>query len=336
MKQSVIFLISLLSLGSQAPLLGEESMFSEKVEFFDSMEWATEKNKHLMHQYSPSSENLKRLLFFKALYDKNNFFRRPAVYETKIPKIIHQIWLGPTAIPPIFKESQESLRKYHPTWQYKLWTDKDIDDLHLHNKKFYDLSNNYGEKADILRYELLYKFGGVYADVDLICLKPFDVLSQYDLWTGIEPLNCSAAGLNNAIIASIPNHPILNNCIEGIKNSWYESTNIFFRVGPRYFTKCFLAYAKENFDNIIAFPKSFFYPIDCSTGVDPSLLQPESFGVHLWEGSWGHAYRKKRKKKSLPLSSSRKSLLRALKYNKNEPNKKNNELEILLIGNSSS
>nr|MBA2306667.1 hypothetical protein [Candidatus Dependentiae bacterium] len=314
MKQSVIFLISLLSLGSLAPLLGEESMFSEKVEFFDSMEWDKEKNKHLMHQYAPSSENLRRLLFFKALYDKNNFFIRPAVYETKIPKIIHQIWLGPKTPPAIFKESQESLKNYHPTWEYKLWTDADIPSLQLENQNFYDLSDNYGEKSDILRYEILYRFGGVYADVDLIALRPFDVLSQYDLWTGIEPLNCSPAGLNNAIIASMPYHPILQSCIEGIKKSWYESTNIFFRAGPRHFTKHFLAFAQENSDNIIALPKSFFYPIDCSIVLDRSLIRSESFGVHLWEGSWWTTPKEKHKQKSPRLNESRKSLLRARKY----------------------
>nr|MBA2306899.1 hypothetical protein [Candidatus Dependentiae bacterium] len=144
---------------------------STKVDFFDSMEWDAEKNRGVKDEtFSPtrsfswaslscglvewpegSTENqaLKTMLFFKDLYDRNNFYIRPAVYETKIPKIIHQIWFGPKTPPSIFKESQESLKKHHPDWEYKLWTEEDIPSLQLENQEFYDLSQNYAEKADI-------------------------------------------------------------------------------------------------------------------------------------------------------------------------------------------
>ena len=34
------------------------------------------------------------------------------------------------------------------------------------------------EKSDILRYLLLYHYGGVYADLDVECLRPFEPLLQ--------------------------------------------------------------------------------------------------------------------------------------------------------------
>lgn len=42
-------------------------------------------------------------------------------------------------------------------------------------------------KADILRYELLYFFGGIYIDTDFLCIKNIDkLLNNYDGITGNE------------------------------------------------------------------------------------------------------------------------------------------------------
>ena len=288
---------------------------SAKIDFFSSMEWNDPKNKDLRQLYFPANGvAIKTMFFLKALYDKNNFFERKNTPQAKIPKIIHQIWVGPKTPPEIFKHSQESFKRLHPDWEYKLWTDADIPSLNLHNKKFYDLSTNYGEKADIMRYEILYKFGGVYADVDFMCFKPLDVLCQYDVWASIEPLDCSqGTGINNAIIGSIPGHPLLRHCIETIKDTWYTTSNLFIRVGPQHFKRSFLTFAQENNDNVIAFPKSFFYPLDFRDGLTylrgkdarkngrkkvkttahilqnkglEKLIKPEAFAMHLWAGSW--------------------------------------------------
>ena len=281
-----------------------------KVDFLTSMEWDAPKNKEYRDLYFASPNVATQTMFLlKALYDKNNFFERPGAYTSKVPKIIHQIWLGPKTPPAIFQTSQQSLKKHHPGWEYKLWTDADIPSFILHNKKFYDLTNNYAEKADILRYELLYTFGGVYVDVDFLCFKPFDVLSQYNLWAALEPLDCShGTGINNAIIGSVPGHPILKHCIESVEQSWYTGANIYQRVGPEHFKESFVKYAQEDLENIIALPKSFFYPLDYNQGMTylkkkmkfnsiKSVIRPESFAMHLWAGSWKFSDKKPRKKK---------------------------------------
>src|SRR6185437_8027044 len=83
----------------------------------------------------------------------------------------------------------------------------DLPFLELQNQKFFDLSNNWGEKADIMRYEILYQFGGVYGDIDFICFKPLDILCQYDVWASLETISCAhGAGVNNAIIGATLGH----------------------------------------------------------------------------------------------------------------------------------
>ena len=49
-----------------------------------------------------------------------------------IPKIIHQIWLGPNKRPDIWMNSWKiNYIKKHPDWTYKLWTEKEINMLQV-------------------------------------------------------------------------------------------------------------------------------------------------------------------------------------------------------------
>ena len=70
---------------------------------------------------------------------------------------------------------QQSWIKYHPGWQYILWTDEEIEKLNLVNKPLYRACKSYGAKSDIARYEILYRYGGLYVDCDFECLQPFDI-----------------------------------------------------------------------------------------------------------------------------------------------------------------
>jgi mannosyltransferase OCH1-like enzyme len=95
--------------------------------------------------------------FFKNMYEENNFSLIPPGTELKIPKIIHQIWLG-SPLPESFKALRQSWITQHMgrDWLYKLWTDEDVAQMELYNQEFYDATNNYGIKSDILRWEILY------------------------------------------------------------------------------------------------------------------------------------------------------------------------------------
>ncbi|MBA3751388.1 hypothetical protein H0X06_01115 [Candidatus Dependentiae bacterium] len=303
MRQLSIPLFYIFLLGIPSTLTCVESTnkapFSKKIDFFKSMNWGKKGN----HQIN---EKLPRLKLLKALYDRNDASQKAVQGKAVIPKIVHQIWVGPKTPPAIFQKSLESIHKYLPGWEYKLWTDADIPSLKLYNQKFYDLSKNYGEKADILRYEILYRYGGIYLDVDFVCLKPFDDLLQYDLWTSIYPPD-SNADIGNSIIGTIPEHPLLWDCVVTLKDDWYSFNtghllDVVYKAGPVHFQKSFMKFINDNTTNIIAFPASYFYPVDFKSRPSKSknsakkredkitsMIKPESYAIHYWAGSWWNA-----------------------------------------------
>ncbi len=279
---------------------------SEPPDFLSSMGWYEKSNlyykqRNFLDQTPHAEKESKRLQQLQLLYEKNiqvadDFSRKPV-----IPKIIHQIWLGPKTPPAIFKKSQESIQKLYPDWEYKLWTDADVSHLGLYNQKYYDLSDNFGAKADILRYELLYRYGGIYLDVDFICKKPFDRLLYYDLFVGIQPIDC-VAHICNCIIGSIPGQSVLNDCVISLGESWDNDgeNNILNMVGPMHFQRSFMKFVDDEGITIIALPTGFFFPLSFKNryrGLTSlhkkspnrkiqSLARPETLAIHYWAGSW--------------------------------------------------
>lgn len=240
--------------------------------------------------------------FFKKLeriyaYHKSKKF----VGSGSIPKIIHQIWLG-SDLPEKYKIWQKTWQDLHPDWTYFLWTDENVKDLEMYNQDLFDASKNYGERSDLLRIELLYRYGGVYVDMDFACLKSLDVLHEnYDFYVGLVPLD-SIAVLANGVIGSKPNHPILRSCMENIRSMWAGKSIL--ERGPMYFEKIvydyLLACGSED-PGFIALPPTFFFPIThervreqlSKTGARTlpleqikALIRPESLAIHFWSGSW--------------------------------------------------
>jgi hypothetical protein len=108
-------------------------------------------------------------------YDK---FKTIIEYKfDEIPKIMHFIWIGPNEIPNIYIDYIESWITKHSDWKFCFWNDNNIPKLI--NQEYYDNTDVYAMKADILRYELLYFMGGVYVDCDFICFKNIENIIDY-------------------------------------------------------------------------------------------------------------------------------------------------------------
>jgi mannosyltransferase OCH1-like enzyme len=55
--------------------------------------------------------------------------------------------------------------------QYRLWQDGDAQALSMINRSALDAATTMAQKADILRLEILYQFGGIYLDTDVEPVK---------------------------------------------------------------------------------------------------------------------------------------------------------------------
>lgn len=180
-----------------------------------------------------------------------------------VPRIIHQIWIGPKKPPTKWMNTFRNYVKKNKGWKYFLWTDSNINKLKLINKKQYDLEPSYVGKADILRCELLYKYGGIYIDADSALTGNQDINKLIDncsnlgffiakeckvcgnsLASGV--IGCSRKNLiMNYIIRTIPK--ISNTCI---KNKYHP----YLSIGPYMYDQCLKGL------DITIYPYYYFYP----------------------------------------------------------------------------
>ncbi|CAN0053305.1 unnamed protein product [Ectocarpus fasciculatus] len=170
-------------------------------------------------------------------YDKHHRLMGPVRGDGEPPLIplkIHHIWLG-SPLPEAFARLRESWLARHvghsgqgrgqersngssTPWEVRLWTDADINAFGLENRGAFDAAQNFGQKSDILRYEILLRHGGLYVDVDFLCLDSFDDLHRrYEFYAGVS--NTGTFELNNGLIGCRPGHPIMRDIVNRIKDS---------------------------------------------------------------------------------------------------------------------
>jgi mannosyltransferase OCH1-like enzyme len=225
------------------------------------------------------------------LYQKNYIYKAflSSPLIGKIPKIIHQIWLG-SDLPFNYRKLCRSWETHHPGWKYKLWTDADASKIKITRRDLYDQATNPGMKSDILRYEILRQYGGVYVDTDFVCIKPLDDLTFLDFFTGIG--YDGVLQLYIGLIATVPNHPIINACcnFQTPNYSGNKASTIMNVTGANHFTKAFLDNVTKDTKEVVAFPTDFFYPFPNNVRGEKATADKYitecTYAIHLWETSW--------------------------------------------------
>lgn len=195
-----------------------------------------------------------------------------------IPKILHQLWIGPKTPP---HRLLATWKEKHPDYEYILWTEDEFTrrDFVPQCIDQINMIQEINGKADILRWEILYKYGGVFFDADSICIEPLDD-DVFLTTTGFAAFeNEIERGELIATVAMgfIPNHPLCADIIEWIKTDTEAETMIlntkaWYSVGPALITR-FLETGKGGttpqpknstefgkYSDFTIFPSYFFLP----------------------------------------------------------------------------
>jgi mannosyltransferase OCH1-like enzyme len=196
--------------------------------------------------------------------------------DNTLPKIIHQLWVGPP-LPLHIYQMMQTWKEHHPTWEVKLWTEAPP----LVNQDLWDNAEKISPKApeqfrsDVARYEILYQHGGIWADADFVCQRPFDALAR-GIFAGQE----TRQWLNNALIGSPPGHEMLLELIARLPTNVERSNpsaGNTVKSGPQFFTPI----ARRH--KITEYPQRYFYPYRYNQLERGAEAFPDSYSVHHWQ-----------------------------------------------------
>jgi mannosyltransferase OCH1-like enzyme len=130
-----------------------------------------------------------------------------------IPRVFHQIWLGPDPFPAEYAGYQQTWIAHHPGWELRLWTEDTLP-AGLSRGEVYERLRAPAERANILRLELLQRHGGVYVDTDFECRRSIEpLIEDADLFITLA----KPGRVNNALMGSRPGHPALAEALERVQ-----------------------------------------------------------------------------------------------------------------------
>ena len=152
-----------------------------------------------------------------------------ATAAIRIPPIFHQVWLGPDPLPEQYAAYQQTWADQHPGWEVRLWTEDNLPEP-LRRPEAAERLRVPAERTDILRLEVVWRFGGVYVDADLECLSSIEpLMKDADFFTAVTGSDVA----DFYFFGAVAGHPILERGLEQIRpqrSYGYQKT----KTGPRF------------------------------------------------------------------------------------------------------
>jgi inositol phosphorylceramide mannosyltransferase catalytic subunit len=221
-------------------------------------------------------------------------------------RIIHQIWFGTIPTKKKARKIYNDLKSYrdswkikNPTWCHVEWSKKMCLDLinniyPEHSEMF--LRYKYEiQRCDAVRYLILYRYGGWYADMDYLCNRSVDeALQQFTHCIYfVQSRNNffpSSDHISNSLMYSRKLHPFWKKLmIELEKNHetpyfYPRHLAVMFSTGPGILNRVYSKY-KYSY-RLRSLPSDLFHPIGIGEN-SLSLSEKEKiFTIHLGKGSW--------------------------------------------------
>lgn len=164
-----------------------------------------------------------------------------------IPKILHLIWIGDKKPPQNMKSWIHVFKKQNPDWTVKIWGNDDMKLFGLVNQKQFDTIKEMCGKADIARYEILYRYGGMYLDADTLWLE--NKINPDFFKKSINFTNEENGLIMNGWFTCVKNHPFLKLVIDEIPKRDIVKLSAWKSVGPKLLTDIYQRIQnKEQYD----------------------------------------------------------------------------------------
>jgi mannosyltransferase OCH1-like enzyme len=201
-----------------------------------------------------------------------------------IPKTIHYCWFGKGEKNPTIEACIASWKANLPDFEIKLWDESNFDiEAHPFTKRMY-VEKKFAFVADYARLYALESEGGIYLDTDMEIVKDISPLLDCELLLGEEEAGIISAGM----IGAVKNNPYIESC-----KKVYDTIDGLPPTIPRLMTDVYVQ-MKEALSNVRVCPPIAFYPYNQEQikNYKKSNLTSATYGVHLWNFSWGHPLNK--------------------------------------------
>jgi mannosyltransferase OCH1-like enzyme len=180
--------------------------------------------------------------YTKKPQEKMTLLQSPSV----IPLNIFQTW-HTKDLPPYMKKCVQTIKDCNPEFKHFLYDDQECRDFISRNFDVevlyaYDSLIPGAYKADLWRYCVLYKYGGVYIDIKYQCANGFKLIQLTDQEYYVKDREQNRNGIYNAFMVCKAGEHIMEKCInqvvENVRNRFYGKSALDI-TGPNMMTSLF-------------------------------------------------------------------------------------------------
>jgi mannosyltransferase OCH1-like enzyme len=214
-----------------------------------------------------------------------------------IPRKLHRIWFGQRPRPQRYDAYWEDWKSLHPDWTLITWTERNLPPL-INGKlveRVKTTARSSGipmahdravavQQADIVAYEIVWRYGGVYVNCDMQPLRSLESLLGLGAFAGYE----DERYVCNAVMGGEPSHPFFCRTVEGLPR-WFDShigQGMEAETGPRYMTHVYEGCR----DSLTVLAQKYFYFAhhgSLQLGEDASAFEDSArasgaYALHHW------------------------------------------------------
>ncbi len=203
-----------------------------------------------------------------------------------IPQVIHSFWFSNDQIPDIYRKCMDSWSRIMTDTEIKIWDSQSYDaDAHTFTSSAYK-EKRWAYVSDYARLDILYRYGGIYLDMDVMLIKPLtDMLNcrgffGYDVHGNID--------LGNGF-GSEAGNPLLGSLIEKYNDITFTDRAICMQ--PDFLRQAFIDmgigcrgdYEEKNGN--IFYPRNIFSPYDSISHIRFADMS-RTYSAHLYNSGW--------------------------------------------------
>jgi mannosyltransferase OCH1-like enzyme len=195
-----------------------------------------------------------------------------------IPKVVHRIWLGDAPMPAAHARYGETFARHHPGWEHRVWTDDDLPSLGIGAGE-QARARTHSELSNLVRYEILHRYGGVYVDTDVECRRPFDeLIDGVEAFAGLE----LPGRVGTAVLGAVPGHPLFARAVRLARQTLGTGPHSANANGP-YLVSLLI---EQHRDRVTVFGADRFYPYRWDEPERATESFDDAHAVHHWAMSW--------------------------------------------------
>ena len=177
-----------------------------------------------------------------------------------IPRIFHQIWVGPGPDAGRVLRVPADLARHHPGWELKFWTEETFPKPEeLRRPEAAEKLRAPWERGDIFRLECLWRWGGVHVDTDFECRRSIEpLIENAEFFIGLR----KPGNVNGALMGAVAGHPLLDRGLTEIRpresyglQMGAGDANVKDETGPQFLDNILLGR-----DDVLFIDPPLFYP----------------------------------------------------------------------------